>query len=161
MCLSYDFTNRVSILQRFKFRLEKTGQNVNGGNPNLYTLYLPYQPVRLSQFTRVWQQRQQTKRGNSKLFGTEEKFKRRRRKMTTMAALQSSFTSLSLSNSFLGQRFSPSCYPPLVFPLIFPLFYFFKHLNFNFLTRAKFLEFQKDLPAIYIIAGFCIILVLS
>ncbi|CAI9784165.1 unnamed protein product [Fraxinus pennsylvanica] len=35
--------------------------------------------------------------------------------MTTMAALQSSFTSLSLSaNSFLGQRFSPSFYPPLV-----------------------------------------------
>ncbi|CAI9756939.1 unnamed protein product [Fraxinus pennsylvanica] len=34
--------------------------------------------------------------------------------MTTMVALQSSFTSLSLSNSFLGQRFSPSCYTPLV-----------------------------------------------
>ncbi|KAA8526924.1 hypothetical protein F0562_008847 [Nyssa sinensis] len=35
--------------------------------------------------------------------------------MAAMAVLQSSFTSLSLSsNSFLGQRFSPSICPPLV-----------------------------------------------
>lgn len=62
---------------------------------------------------------------------------------------------------FLGPTLLSILLPASGIPFNLPLFYFFKHLNFNFLTRAKFLEFQKDLPAIYIIAGFCIILVLS